>query len=87
MWCMQEQPSGQIDAAVDRAVKKTFAILGVDVNDPESVEQFREDLRFGRRMRRAADKGWTALVGIIFVGGGMLLWQGLVDSIKHLGDK
>ena len=34
--------------AADRAVKKVFAILGVDVDKPESVEEFREDLRLYR---------------------------------------
>ena len=49
--------------AADRAVKlKVFAILGVDVDKPESVEEFREDLRFGKRMRRAADHRLLALV-------------------------
>ena len=38
--------------AADRAVKKVFAILGVDIDRPESVEEFREDLRFGKRMRK-----------------------------------
>jgi hypothetical protein len=33
-------------------VKKVFAILGVDIDRPESVEEFREDLRFGKRMRK-----------------------------------
>ena len=36
--------------AADRAVKKVFAILGVDVDKPDSVEEFREDLRFGKRL-------------------------------------
>lgn len=30
--------------AADHAVKKVFAILGVDIDKPESVEEFREDL-------------------------------------------
>ena len=43
--------------AADRAVKKVFAILGVDIDKPESVEEFREDLRFGRKLRKASDHG------------------------------
>lgn len=51
--------------AADRAVKKVFVILGVDVDKPESVEEFREDLRFGKRMRKAADHGLLAVMGVI----------------------
>jgi O-acetyl-ADP-ribose deacetylase (regulator of RNase III) len=52
---IDECPHAQESA--DRAVKKVFAILGVDIDDPEKVEEFRMDLRFGRSMRRAADRG------------------------------
>ena len=34
--------------AADRAVKRVFSILGVDIDRPESIEEFRADLRFGR---------------------------------------
>ena len=51
--------------AADRAVKKVFAILGVDVDKPESVEEFREDLRFGKKMRKSADHGFLALMGVL----------------------
>lgn len=57
-----------IDAAADKAVKKVFAILGVDIGKPESVEEFREDLRFGRKLRRAADHGFLAVIGLIVAG-------------------
>lgn len=67
--------------AADRAVKKVFAILGVDVDKPESVEEFREDLRFGKRMRRAADHGFLALVGLAVVGLGALIWAGVVSKV------
>ena len=49
--------------AAEHAVKKVFAILGVDIDHPESVEEFREDLRFGKRMRKIADHGTLALFG------------------------
>ena len=68
--------------AADRAVKKVFGILGVDVDRPESVEEFREDLRFGKRMRRAADQGFLALVGLICVGLGAAVWAGIVSKAK-----
>lgn len=48
--------------AAQEAVKSTFAILGVDVEDPQQVEEFRKSLRFGDSMRRAADKGWIAVI-------------------------
>ena len=59
--------------AADRAVKKVFAILGVDVDKPESVEEFREDLRFGRKLRKLADKSLFAFWG--FAIGFAILWK------------
>ena len=67
--------------AADRAVKKVFAILGVDIDRPESVEEFREDLRFGKKMRKAADHGFLAVVGLIVVALGAALWAGIVAKI------
>ena len=46
--------------AAKEAVKETFAILGVDINDPKQVSEFQQDLRFGRSMRCLANKGLIA---------------------------
>lgn len=70
-----------VKEAADAAVKQVFAILGVDVDVPKEVEQFRENLRFGASMRRAADKGMLAIVGAIAVGALAALWAGVVSSI------
>lgn len=70
-----------VKEAADTAVKKVFAILGVDVDVPKEVEQFRENLRFGASMRRAADKGMLAIVGAIAVAGLAALWAGIVSAI------
>lgn len=67
--------------AADNAVKKVFAILGVDVDVPREVEQFRENLRFGASMRRAADKGMLAIIGAIAVGAMAALWAGVVSML------
>lgn len=48
--------------AAKAAVKEVFAILGVDVEKPEAVEDFRKSLRWGDSMRRASDKGFIAFV-------------------------
>jgi hypothetical protein len=63
--------------AADRAVKKVFAILGVDIDRPESVEEFREDLRFGKKLRKIADHSTMAFVGVVAVGFASLLWIGI----------
>lgn len=70
-----------VKEAADAAVKQVFAILGVDVDVPKEVEQFRENLRFGANMRRAADKGMLAIIGAIVVAGLAALWAGIVSSI------
>lgn len=68
--------------AAESAVKKVFAILGVDVDRPESVEEFREDLRFGRRMRKASDYGTIAFVGVVATAMAAALWAGIVSKIN-----
>lgn len=68
--------------AADTAVKKVFAILGVDVDVPKEVEQFRENLRFGASMRRAADKGMLAIIGVLATAMLAALWAGIVSIVK-----
>lgn len=51
--------------AAENAVKKVFAILGVNVDDPEKVEEFRKSLRWSDVMRRRADHGFLVIVGLI----------------------
>ena len=67
--------------AADTAVKKVFAILGVDVDVPREVEQFREDLRFSASMRRAADKGMLAIIGVLVTAMLAALWTGVVSKV------
>ena len=67
--------------AADKAVRKVFAILGVDIDKPESVEEFREDLRFGKRLRRASDQGMLAIIGLVSVGLAAALWTGIVAKV------
>lgn len=82
MGALMQNESLIIDAAVDKAVKKTFAILGVDVDKPESVEEFREDLRFGRAMRRYSSHGFMAFIAVVCAGVAGTLWYGLIHKIK-----
>lgn len=72
----------QAQQAADAAVRRVFAILGVDVDDPEKVEEFRMDLRFGRSMRRAADRGTLAIVGLVAVALAGAVWAGIVSNIR-----
>lgn len=68
----------------DKAVRKVFAILGVNVDEPAEVESFRDDLRFGRRLRKAADKGFLAFAGVGGVAMAYAMWDGLVVVLKRI---
>lgn len=71
----------QAEQAADHAVRKVFAILGVDIDKPESVEEFREDLRFGKKLRKAADHGLLALMGVFAAAFAAAVWAGIVSNI------
>jgi hypothetical protein len=65
----------------DIAVKKVFAILGVDVNVPREVEQFRDNLRFGATLHEAANKGLLAMIGAVSVVVLAAVWAGIMSFI------
>jgi hypothetical protein len=67
----------QADDSAKRAVREVFALLGVDVDDPQQVEEFRKDLRFGQTMRRASDRGVMAIIALIFTGLAVAAWSGI----------
>jgi len=71
--------------AADKAVKKTFGILGVNIDDPEKLEDFRQDLRFGGLLRRAADKGLMATITVIATAMAFAMGAGLLLKIKGGG--
>ena len=70
------------EEAAEHAVRKFFAILGVDVSRPESVEEFREDLRFGRKLRKVADHGMLAFFGVAAAALAAADWAGIVSKIN-----
>ena len=67
--------------SAELAVKKVFAILGVNIDEPKEVEEFRENLRFGATLRRRADQGQVALVIVIVGALAAALWAGIVNKI------
>ena len=79
---MCEKAEHAAEAAADQAGKKVFAILGVDIDKPESVEEFREDLRFGKRMRRWGDRGMLTIVSAMFAAIAYAAWSGIVKAVK-----
>lgn len=70
--------------SAELAVKKVFAILGVDIDKPEAVEEFRVNLRFGASLRRSADRGWLVLVGGVAAGLLGLLGAGVVAFVHNV---
>lgn len=70
------------DLSAEKAVRKTFSILGVDVDKPHEVEEFRQDLRFGGRLRRAADKSFITAVTVITVALLSAVWVGIMFKVK-----
>ena len=55
-----------------RSLKRTFALLGVDLDDFESVQEFRGDLQWvksGRRVSKAiTGRSLSSVVGVASIG-------------------
>ena len=72
----------QSKEAADQAVRKVFAILGVDIDKPESVEEFREDLRFGKKLRKASDHGTLVMTAAFVSGMAYAIWSGIQAAVR-----
>jgi hypothetical protein len=68
-------------AAAEKAVKKTFAILGVDIERPEQVSDFQESLRFGDKLRKAADRGIVVFIAAMVTALLAALWVGIKSKV------
>lgn len=80
--CPRPEPTEcpHAEDSAERAVKKTFAILGIDIDKPEQIEEFRRDLRFAGDLRKEISDGRrsirNALIGLIAAGIVGALWAG-----------
>ncbi len=81
-FCAKEERCEFAEEAADVAVRKVFAILGVDIDKPESVEAFREDLRFGKRLRKATDHGMLAVAAVIAAAMCAAVWAGVTTNLR-----
>ena len=79
MRCKLAEDSAKI--AADKAVKKCFAIMGVDVEDPHDIENFRQGLRFGSMLHAAAKRGFIALISTVIGALGLAVWLGLKELL------
>jgi len=79
--CPNDLPCPEARDVADQAVRKVFAILGVDIDVPKDVEEFRENLRFGASMRKAAAKGVMTAVGVAVSGLVLALWTGVMLKV------
>lgn len=70
------------EVAAKQAVKQVFAILGVNIEEPSEVEQFREGLRFGEAMHKFANKGIMTMVVVFSAAAAAAFIAGIVFKLK-----
>jgi hypothetical protein len=68
--------------AADRAVKRVFEIMGVDVDKPEQVNQFRKGINFGQDLQKFANRGLMTIVIVVCTLGVGALFLGIAYKIK-----
>lgn len=70
-----------------KALKQTFALLGVDIDDFESVQDFRGDLQWvksGRRLSRSiGTKTGSSILGVFALGIGVALFDMIKRALFH----
>lgn len=67
------------EKAVGIAVHQAFGHLGVNVDSPEDLKRFQDDLRFGGLFRNAAYRGFFSIIAAVSGGIGLSLWLALKD--------
>ena len=70
------------EAAARKAVRDAFLVLGIDVNVKREVDDFRDDLRFGRQIRKLVGHGMLAAVSVAAAAIAVSAWTGIVAAIR-----
>lgn len=70
------------EAAARKAVRDAFLVLGIDVNVKREVDDFRDDLRFGRQIRKLVGHGMLAAVSVAAAAIAVSAWTGIVSAIR-----
>ena len=63
--------SEMIEQSVQISLTRAFKLLDVDIEDSNSVNKFRDDVRFGGVFRDGAQKGFLAFLAALFGGLGL----------------
>lgn len=75
----EEIASKAAEEGSHKAIKQTFALLGVDMDEFESVQDFRGDLQWiksGRRVSKAlGTKAGTSILGVFALSLGVYLFD------------
>jgi hypothetical protein len=71
---------GKPEEAAKQAVKDTFNILGVNVDDPKQVEDFRKGLRFGEDLLQMSKKGKITIMCAVIGLAATYIWNLLVKG-------
>ena len=76
------------EAGANLALKRTFALLGVDLDEFESVQDLRGNLQWaasGRRVSRAlGSKAGSSVIGVVTIGLLVALGDWVRTAITHL---
>ena len=64
----QREVDEMIEKAVDRALQRNWQIMGININDVESVEAHRKDWAHSRKMRLASEEAGKAIRQTIYKG-------------------
>lgn len=71
------------ELAAKQAVRDTFRLLGVDIEDQDQVNAFRADLVYARKLRKLSDGAFGTAARVIItaiVGGGIMF---LLDGLRR----
>ena len=82
MYARNDREEELINAVVHKALRDTFLLIGVDINDPATVDEFRADLRFGRQIRKLVGHGMLAAVSVAAAAIAVSAWTGIVSAIR-----
>lgn len=82
MYARNRRDEELINTVVRKALRDTFMLIGVDINDPATVDEFRADLRFGRQIRKLVGHGMLAAVSVAAAAIAVSAWTGIVAAIR-----